>query len=136
MNRFIEMLVSIKRINAFLNSSNKDFDFLGLNEQSQDCLVEIENGNFIWKDTSLKEKPENEKTNPSPAIELSGLSLLKQTNSNFKLQDLNFKIKKGETVFIIGKSNSGKSSLLYTILGETLCTNNPSHGQKVIRRTD
>ena len=36
----------------------------------------------------------------------------------FELKDVSLKIKKGEKVFIFGDSSSGKSSLLYAILGE------------------
>ena len=36
----------------------------------------------------------------------------------FKFQNLDFKAKKGDLTMIIGKIGSGKSSLLYSILGE------------------
>ena len=36
----------------------------------------------------------------------------------FELKDVSIKVKKGEKVFIFGDSSSGKSSLLYAILGE------------------
>ena len=42
----------------------------------------------------------------------------KGRSSSFLLQDLNIMIQKGKLVFIIGKENSGKSSLLLSILGE------------------
>ena len=38
------------------------------------------------------------------------------------LNNINFKIKKGEVVFLVGTSGSGKSSLIKTILKEINCT--------------
>ena len=38
----------------------------------------------------------------------------------FYLTDVNLKIKKGETVVVLGKNCSGRSSLLYSLLGEML----------------
>jgi len=39
-------------------------------------------------------------------------------NIVFKLKEFNLRIPKGQLVFIIGKVASGKSSLIYSILGE------------------
>ena len=41
---------------------------------------------------------------------------------NFYLQNINFKVKKGQFVMLIGKLASGKSSLLYSLLGEMSLT--------------
>ena len=39
---------------------------------------------------------------------------------NFSLKELNFKVAKGEKVAVIGRNGSGKSSLLYSLIGEML----------------
>ena len=44
----------------------------------------------------------------------------------FELKNIDLEIHKGETVVVIGKSNSGKSSLLYALIGEML----PGEDQK------
>lgn len=41
-----------------------------------------------------------------------------EKNISFRLIDINMKIPKGKLIFVIGKVGSGKSSLLYSILGE------------------
>ncbi|MBC7650782.1 MAG: ATP-binding cassette domain-containing protein [Deinococcales bacterium] len=42
--------------------------------------------------------------------------------SNLILQDVNFKIEKGEFVYLVGKTGTGKSSLLKTLYGELTLT--------------
>lgn len=41
---------------------------------------------------------------------------------SFRLRDVNIKIPRGQMVFIIGRVGSGKSSLLYSLLGEMKVT--------------
>lgn len=47
-----------------------------------------------------------------------------RTKVTFSLTDVNMKIPKGKLVFIIGKVGSGKSSVLYSLVGEMKLTNN------------
>ena len=60
----------------------------------------------------------------------SSHQLLKQSQqetdeiSGFRLRDINLKIKKGEKIAVIGRSNSGTSSLLYAMIGEMIPLNN------------
>jgi cell division transport system ATP-binding protein len=42
--------------------------------------------------------------------------------SNLILQDVNFKVEKGEFVYLVGKTGTGKSSLLKTLYGELTLT--------------
>ena len=53
------------------------------------------------------------------------------SRGSFQLKNINLKIFKGDKIAIIGKSNSGKSSLLYSLLGEML----PTDGSSRIKRT-
>ena len=52
----------------------------------------------------------------NPIIELKGVDILQKTNIIF--QDINFKISAGEFIYIIGKTGSGKSSLLKSLYAE------------------
>jgi len=38
--------------------------------------------------------------------------------TSFRIKDVNLKVKKGQLIIIIGKIGSGKSSILYSLLGE------------------
>ena len=51
-------------------------------------------------------------------IEFKGVDILQKTNIIF--QDINFKISAGEFIYIIGKTGSGKSSLLKSLYAELL----------------
>lgn len=131
LNRYVEMLVSIKRITEFLNSPDKDFSFVGiLGEESQNT-VEITDGNFEWSET---EKAARQIEQPTE-LKLLKNNATKQKNDLFRLRGVNLKIRRGETVFVVGKSNSGKSSFLYSILGETICSSSYSRDKKVVMRS-
>ena len=55
---------------------------------------------------------------PGDDVLVSKHSTWSWTNDTFKLKELNFKIKKGQLVGVIGDVGSGKSSLLLAVLGE------------------
>lgn len=52
-------------------------------------------------------------------IHIKGLTVYQDTKAI--LQDVNFSMERGEFVFLIGKTGSGKSSLLKTLYGELPC---------------
>ena len=112
---------------------------------AKNCLdVQIRNMNFVWKKFWIKEeeeeiptqvkKPEKKLKHSesnystlskiSEKTELSRKSEKKeQIDEKFRLKNINIEIKKGEFVCILGKSGSGKSSLLLSILGELFAIN-------------
>lgn len=65
------------------------------------------------------DKSENEQNETKTETETE----TEKNKSKFELKNINLKIKSGELTFIIGKIGSGKTSLLYSMLGEI----NPSN---------
>ena len=53
---------------------------------------------------------------PESVISISNANIYQ--GNNLILQDVNFKIEKGEFVYLVGKTGAGKSSLLKTLYGE------------------
>jgi ABC-type multidrug transport system fused ATPase/permease subunit len=52
-----------------------------------------------------------------PSIEISNVSASHEDQTNFKISDINLKIKEGEFVAIIGPSGAGKTTLVDILLG-------------------
>ncbi|KRZ13593.1 Multidrug resistance-associated protein 1, partial [Trichinella zimbabwensis] len=85
----VQALVSNKRIKRFLISEELNMDAVDRNA-NQDDAIKVTDGEFAWDDT----------------IERS------------TLQNINFSIKPGELVAVVGQVGAGKSSFLSAILGE------------------
>ena len=99
---------AIKRIERFLLAEEIDtscitYDRFDLPSRTNKLnAIEVENGNFYWDiDQSPDEKGEAPKLQP-----------------DLNLMDMNFTIKRGEFVAVIGGIGAGKSSLMYSLLGE------------------
>ena len=85
--------VSVKRINKFLNSEELDLNNVTKDEM-EDAVV-AKNAYYTWG----------------------------QRNDSPLLKNMNFSIKKGSFVAVVGRVGSGKSSLLSALLGEMQRTN-------------
>lgn len=57
---------------------------------------------------------------PEPIIEISRVNIYQ--GNNLILQDVNLVVNKGEFVYLVGKTGTGKSSLLKTLYGELTLT--------------
>jgi ABC-type multidrug transport system fused ATPase/permease subunit len=112
----LESFNALKRIQKFLlaeeiNLSCISYDRFDLPTRDyKSNAIEVENGNFYW-DKDYDETLEDDYNH-----EEGSLVAIKQPELN--LIDLNFSIKKGELVCIVGGIGCGKSSLLYSLLGE------------------
>lgn len=163
LNIWVNVTVSIRRINLFLESKELEYNLVRKKpELGETDAVRIENGSFFWDKKLTKEEASQirkekiqalKKANKAEkkAIKLwkrknkknymtdSESSALKQTllsnftsdsmkekmkkmedQDKFELENLDFSAKKGELTTIIGKTGSGKSTILYSILGETM----------------
>lgn len=95
----IEANNAVRRIQAFLQAEEINTTCITYNQYESDRpnAIEVEDGNFFW------DKETEAGVINDPALTLS---------------NLNFTIKRGEIVAIIGDIGSGKSSLMYSLLGE------------------
>ena len=97
----IESFNAVKRIENFLLSEEINLSCITHSRyeisENKESIV-VENGNFYWD----KSAETIERIIP---------------DASCHLRDLNFRIKKGEMVAIIGDIGSGKSSLIYSLLG-------------------
>ena len=170
LSQLIDIVVSIKRIEKFVNSDELDDSWITLIDENGNSeigpvtldskgfscdAITLKNGSFEWrvekdkkkktgKLVKIKEphfgenKSKSEKeslTEPKTTKNDSQLAassshqdfrkiteeVLKQeheTEEGFRLKEINLVIPKGSLVFVIGKVGSGKSSLLYSILGQ------------------
>ena len=104
---FLETLISLKRIQKFINQDNIDENKIIRNDEEtkgEDIMVKIENGTFSW---GAEQKGILNADDEDRTIALN-------------LRDINFSVKKGEFVCIIGEVGSGKSSLLNAILNNMI----------------
>ncbi|XP_014780308.1 ATP-binding cassette sub-family C member 10 isoform X1 [Octopus bimaculoides] len=110
-NGVMEAAVSLQRVQQFVDVNNIDYEhYYSLyksNEPTSDDCFSIHDGCFAWKP-------------PEPVADSSDSSTdsFEHQPPVSNLTDINLDIKKGMFVGVIGKVGSGKSSLLYAILGE------------------
>ena len=104
---FLETLISLKRIQKFMNQENiKEENIITNDEKTKedDIMIKIENGTFSW---GAEQKGILNADDEDRLIALN-------------LRDINFTVKKGEFVCIIGEVGSGKSSLLNALLNNMI----------------
>ena len=104
---FLETLISLKRIQKFMNQEDIKPENIITNDEKtkeDDIIVKIENGTFSWG------AEQKDILNADDEDRLIALNL----------RDINFTVKKGEFVCIIGEVGSGKSSLLNALLNNMI----------------
>lgn len=128
----IDFSISLGRINKFLAFDEITNAHIKHDpEITKDYGVLVKNGNFHWSnykganddeelndDGEMVKKKKTPVDNSSLAETLMDTSISDRDDKGFRLHNINFRAKKGELVFIIGKIGCGKSSLLYSLLGE------------------
>ena len=115
---FLETLISLKRIQKFMNQENiKEENIITNDEKTkeEDIMIKIENGTFSW---GAEQKGILNADDEDRLIALN-------------LRDINFTVKKGEFVCIIGEVGSGKSSLLNAMLNNMIQVS-PEEAAKIL----
>lgn len=92
-------MVSLKRLNNFINCEETD-DYVTRNSTKNEAIV-VDNASFSWSSSS-------EADDPKKSFQ----------NIPITLSTINLKIEKGSLTAVVGSVGSGKSSLLYALLGE------------------
>jgi ABC-type bacteriocin/lantibiotic exporter with double-glycine peptidase domain len=125
---------SEKLISILIVFATASFRLLPSLNRIMSSLIDIKNKKYVFdilKDFDFDSKKENkiitENICFNQSINIKNISFQYSKNENL-IQELNIKIKKGETTGIIGESGSGKSTLLRIILGFL----NPSYGKILI----
>ena len=110
-----------------IDTSHIDRD---LNIFNNEYALQITNGNFYWvKDKFLLKQEEAEKIGiPSPQLKPEKIN----KNLVQVLSNVNMEIKHGWLVGILGKIGCGKSSLINSLIGETIVMKTDSKTQIVL----
>lgn len=142
LNEIQDLMLSVRRIESFLKSEEINQAWITEENQDPELAVDIKDADFYWAkevDGKLKKKggkavkttksikrkkpiKKSKKGANQPLIE--DKTAIPQTIENskeevrFKIGVFDLQIRKGILTFVVGKLASGKSSLLYSILGE------------------
>ena len=139
-NFLSEFVTSVKRIENFLlcdEIEEKMTEKLDCNDS--EVAIEFKKSNFFWgfdlnqndgekEEQKNEEKPSNNSepmknsilTSNSESTSLGDDNNTQTLENRIALRGVDLKIKRGEFVAIIGDVGAGKSSLIYSLLGETL----------------
>jgi len=134
---FVDLLISSERLTLYLASEERqmlknDYD------PASGYDLELKNINFHWssppstsndgkgnEDTKSSQDTVSQKTDLTEPLIKNDSANSKEQAVGFELKNFNIKVKKGELVAIIGKSGSGKSSLMMGLLNELQYIENP-----------
>ncbi|KAG7661583.1 uncharacterized protein J8A68_004850 [[Candida] subhashii] len=112
----IEAGVAIERIRNFLMNDEIDesmiLRFPESSKNKDDIAVRIENATFHWSQDKTKDIKYTDEEQEQQ----------QQTRHVHALRNVNFEAKRGELSCIVGKVGSGKTSLLYGLLGQLKVT--------------
>ncbi|OLN82088.1 Oligomycin resistance ATP-dependent permease YOR1-like protein 1 [Colletotrichum chlorophyti] len=141
LGQVVDAWSSLKRIQDFLLAEEQEEDIVF--KPDGENALEVHNASFTWERTPTQEAEKTVagagkggKTEANPAAPTSApktgetpvssgdssgdgaSTLVEEEREPFKLQDLNFEIKRDELVAVIGTVGSGKTSLLASLAGD------------------
>ena len=115
-----DLAINIENCTFYWNRKLKAFS-----RQRRDTKAKIQKGKEIQNQADRKTMSKkfeslgmNSQAMSEPLVRRKGSS--SEPSSSFTLENFSFRAKKGELTVIIGEIGSGKSTVLYSILGETL----------------
>ncbi|EGR28734.1 hypothetical protein IMG5_169310 [Ichthyophthirius multifiliis] len=141
-NYLIEAYISIKRIEKYFQFEEVKKDDIIFKQKNKDFAIRIINGYFFWQkqghnlyemedseedqnnentiENNIQKKYSNSNQSEDDEDDLQNTQASKNKNNKnyYTLININMQIPKGKLVAIIGDVGSGKSSVLYSILGE------------------
>ena len=130
----ILLVLSIRFLPAF-NGINMSLTYLKIFRPSVDLIYEKK----LQFNLDLKENlkkinidHQNVQAEETNIISLENISYKYPEQENYILKNLNFKVKKGEKIGISGRTGTGKSTLLYIMMGLI----KPSKGKVLIHGND
>ncbi|KAF3811135.1 Multidrug resistance protein fer6 [Colletotrichum gloeosporioides] len=137
LGQVVDAWSSLKRIQEFLLAEEQEEEVVYKPEGEN--ALEMHNGGFTWERTPTQEsektvggkggkkapaqpaaakKTEEPVTSSGDSTGDGASTLVEEEREPFKLQDLNFEIKRDELVAVIGSVGSGKTSLLAALAGD------------------
>ncbi|EDK44914.1 conserved hypothetical protein [Lodderomyces elongisporus NRRL YB-4239] len=122
----IEAQVAIDRVFSFLTSDELSNDYFHklpkmLISQESEPVIEVKNASFFWDKQSFEKKDEHNDEGAHHGQILHKEEL-------YALKNVNFKVRKGALSCVVGKVGSGKTSLLYGLLGQMVVAKGNNSG--------
>ncbi|CAK9437436.1 uncharacterized protein LODBEIA_P18140 [Lodderomyces beijingensis] len=123
----IEAQVAIDRVCDFLKCEELDESFFRRLPRTSNVsvgkvVVEVKNASFYWTRKSYLDEEQQQQSSSSQNIEAG------EGDKFHALRNVNFSVNKGDLACVVGKVGSGKTSLLYALLGQMIVTRGSAKG--------
>jgi ATP-binding cassette, subfamily C (CFTR/MRP), member 10 len=147
-NGLLQGWVSVKRLREYLETKNFNlYSYYKLKKtsrvQNDNILINMSHASFQWNLVDDKEKNIEVVNEEFPVINVdtepllgTSYNVIKNERTETILKDISFKIEKSKFYGLIGKTGSGKTSLLFSILGEISKFNDSVSEQEGIIEVD
>jgi ABC-type bacteriocin/lantibiotic exporter with double-glycine peptidase domain len=119
MDDITEFRLGVKYLSRFLLCEEIDKNIIqSFVDENSHYAIEFNNCDFMWGFNKYDEEREKKKKEARDENESDSDKKITTFEDKIALQDIDLKIRKGEFVAIVGDVGSGKSSLIYSLLGE------------------
>ncbi|XP_067143928.1 LOW QUALITY PROTEIN: ATP-binding cassette sub-family C member 10 [Centruroides vittatus] len=116
LNGLMEAWISLTRLEKFMGTSSFDSENYYSSVKDPMNRIEVCEGNFAWapKSSNMPIQLRSES--------LQDLTVRSSEISSFKLESINFNVRKGQLIGVVGRVGSGKSTLISSIIGDVIKT--------------